>query len=55
MILNLNLMPQAKKRELLVLTRINLIKNFFMDSFYLLAVFLIFLLKIASLKDSQAV
>ncbi len=44
MILNLNLMPQIKKRELLLLTRINLIKNFFMHSFNLLLIFLCFLL-----------
>ena len=44
MILNLNLMPQIKKRELSLLTRINLIKNFFMQTFNLLLVFLCFLL-----------
>ena len=44
MILNLNLMPKTKKRELLILTRINLIKNFFMQAFNLLFIFLCFLL-----------
>jgi cell division protein FtsL len=43
MILNLNLLPKIKKRELMILTRINLIKNFFVHSFYLLIIFLIFL------------
>lgn len=36
-------MPQIKKRELLLLTRINLIKNFFMHTLSLLLVFLSFL------------
>ncbi|HNU96273.1 MAG TPA: hypothetical protein PKH95_02605 [Candidatus Magasanikbacteria bacterium] len=43
MILNLNLLPKIKKRELIILTRINLIKNFFIHSFYLLTVFFVFL------------
>jgi len=37
-------MPQTKKRELLILTRINLIKNFLMHTFNLLFIFLCFLL-----------
>ena len=44
MILNLNLLPHNKKKELKILTRINLIKNFFVHSFSLLFIFLCFLL-----------
>lgn len=43
MILNLNLLPKNKKKELVLLTRINLVRNFFTNSFYLLLVFLCFL------------
>ncbi|HRY36706.1 MAG TPA: PilN domain-containing protein [Candidatus Magasanikbacteria bacterium] len=44
MILNLNLLPLNKKKELKILTRINLVKNFFVHSFQILFVFLCFLL-----------
>lgn len=43
MILNLNLLPKNKKKELIILTRINLVKNFLNNSFYLLLIFLCFL------------
>jgi len=44
MILNLNLMPHDKKKELIILTRINLVKNFCIYSFYILTVLFSFLL-----------
>jgi len=62
MILNLNLMPKTKKRELLILTRINLLKNFFVYSFNLLFIFFCFLLifyynlnqQLVSLNESRS-
>lgn len=55
MILNLNLMSQNKKRELLILTRINLIKKFFIYSFYILFVFFSFLLIFYYNLDQQLI